>query len=73
MSVASGRAKISQSARNLRAAWQRAAESWDDPVSRSIEQQHLEAIDRAVGSALRAMDAINEVLERVRRDCGDRP
>jgi hypothetical protein len=54
-------------------AWQQARQSWDDPVSQSIERHHLDRLDTCIRTALGAMDSINETLERVRRDCGDEP
>jgi hypothetical protein len=52
-------------------AWDQAKQSWDDPASRSLEKHHLEPLESTVRAALGALDLMNEVLERVRRDCGD--
>ncbi|MFM8873953.1 MAG: hypothetical protein ACKOJI_11510, partial [Phycisphaerales bacterium] len=73
MSVAGARAKFKDAQRTLLVAWQQARQSWDDPVSQSIERHHLERLDTCIRTALGAMDSINETLERVRRDCGDEP
>ncbi|MFM8641943.1 MAG: hypothetical protein ACKORL_10395 [Phycisphaerales bacterium] len=73
MSVAGARAKIKDAQRTLLVAWQQARQSWDDPVSQSIERHHLDRLDTCIRTALGAMDSINETLERVRRDCGDEP
>jgi hypothetical protein len=54
-------------------AWEQAKQQWDDPVSQSIERHRLEPMERSVRSTLAALDAINEVLARVRRECGDEP
>ena len=47
------------------------AQSLYDPASRSLERHHLEPLETTVRTALGALDLMNEVLERVRRDCGD--
>jgi hypothetical protein len=52
-------------------AWDQAKQSWDDPASRSLEKHHLEPLETTVRAALGALDLMTEVLERVRRDCGD--
>jgi hypothetical protein len=54
-------------------AWQRAQETWDDPVSQALWRNHLEPLETSIRAALGAMDSMNETLERVRRECGDDP
>jgi hypothetical protein len=71
VSVAAGRARLANAMRQLQSAWLKARADWDDPVARSIEQRQLADIERAVASALRAMDGMHEVLARVRKDCGE--
>ncbi|MFM1935974.1 MAG: hypothetical protein RI990_933 [Planctomycetota bacterium] len=73
MSVAGSRAKLRDAHRSLMVAWEQAKQQWDDPVSQSIERHRLEPMERSVRSTLAALDAINEVLARVRRECGDEP
>lgn len=73
MSVPSARAKLKDSYRVLMAAWIRAQESWDDPVSEALQRTHLEPLESSIRGALGAMDTINEVLERARRDCSEEP
>ena len=36
-------------------------------------RKQLEPLETTVRAALNAMDSMNEVLERVRRECGDDP
>ena len=71
MSVSGARAKLKDAHRSLAVAWDQAKQSWDDPASRSLEKHHLELLESTVRAALGALDLMNEVLERVRRDCGD--
>jgi hypothetical protein len=71
MSVPGSRAKLKDAHRQLMVAWQRANETWDDPVSQALLRNHLEPLETTLRGALNAMDMMNEVLERCRRDCGD--
>lgn len=71
MSVPSARAKLKDSYRVLMLAWHRATELWDDPVSRALNERHLEPLETTLKSALNAMDAMNEVIERARRECNE--
>ena len=71
MSVSGARAKLKDAHRSLAVAWEQARQSWDDPASRSLERHHLAPLETTVRTALGALDLMNEVLERVRRDCGD--
>ncbi|MFO0784062.1 MAG: hypothetical protein U0636_10310 [Phycisphaerales bacterium] len=69
MSIPGARAKLKDSYRALMLAWAQAAEHWDDPVSRALQERHLEPLETTIRSALNAMDTMNETLERLRRDC----
>ncbi len=71
MSIPGSRAKLKDAHRQLMVAWQRANETWDDPVSQALLRNHLEPLETTLRGALNAMDMMNEVLERCRRDCGD--
>lgn len=71
MSIPGSRAKLKEAHRQLLVAWQRAQETWDDPVSQALSRNHLDPLETTVRAALGAMDSMNETLERVRRECGD--
>ena len=71
MSIPGSRAKLKEAHRQLLVAWQRAQETWDDPVSQALARNHLDPLETTVRAALGAMDSMNETLERVRRECGD--
>jgi hypothetical protein len=71
VSVSGSRAKLKDAHRQLLVAWQRSQETWDDPVSQAMWRKQIEPLETTLRSVLNAMDSINEVLERVRRECGD--
>lgn len=73
MSLQAARAKIGLAHKQLEVAWQRAQESWNDPVSRALWDHHLAPLEQSIRSASGAIDQMREVLERLRRECGDGP
>ena len=69
MSLPSTRTKLQKSTRDLLLRWETSHEHWNDPVSQRLEAEYLNPLERAVINACEAMDAMNEVLVRVKRDC----
>lgn len=73
MSLSSARAKIGTAHRQLLVDWERTRDSWDDAASQAFARNHVEPLEHAVRSAIGAIEHMAEVLERVRRECGDPP
>ena len=71
MSISGSRAKLKDAQRQLLVAWHRAQDTWDDPVSQALWRKQIEPMETTLRATLNAMDSMNEVLERVRRECGD--
>lgn len=71
MSIQASRAKLKDAHRQLLIAWQRAQDSWDDPVSQALWRKYLEPLEVTIRATSGAMDSMNEVLEHVKRDCSD--
>jgi hypothetical protein len=71
MSLVSARAKIGTAHRQLLAEWERAKESWDDPASQAFERHHVAPLEHSVRAAIAAIEHMAEVLDRVRRECGE--
>ena len=69
MSLPSTRSKLQKETRDLIARWDRTAEEWNDPVSRRLQVEYLDQLERAVTRASEAMDAMNEVICRAQREC----
>ena len=69
MSLPSTRSKLQKETRDLLARWERTAEEWNDPVSRRLQVEYLEQLERAVTRASEAMDTMHEVICRAQRDC----
>jgi len=69
MSASTARHKLAEAHRQLVVRWHEAATRWDDTVSRSVQQQLLELLEADVHATLAAMEQLDEVLRKVRRDC----
>ena len=67
-----GATRLKQTIRALRDQWLLTEATWSDAVRQRFEERHLAPLDPAVDSAINGLQAMAEVLERVRRDCSDR-
>ena len=69
MSLAVGRSKLVGALKDLMVKWDRTKESWDDPMSRSLQERALNPLEPKVRAAATAMEKMAEILARARRDC----
>ena len=70
--VLAGSTRLKQTTRALRDQWLLTEETWGDAVRQRFEERYLAPIEPAVDSAINGLQAMAEVLDRVRRDCSDR-
>jgi hypothetical protein len=71
-SLIDGAGQLKSAADKLEETWMIARESWDDAVSRSLENEHLEPLLQQVRLALDAIARLNGVLTTACRECQDR-
>ena len=69
--MSAGAARLKYSMKTLREHWEITKEQWADGVARDFEKEHLVPLEQQVNTTLRGMDKINDVLSRVRHECGD--
>ena len=69
MSLPSSRSKIQRLTKDLMVQWSRTQEQWNDPVSRRFETEYLIPLERAVAASSEAIDSMNEVVTRAKREC----
>ena len=67
MSAHSGR--LQHALKNLKEQWDIALDSWDDPVSRDFEKNHIIPLEQTTKSAVTGMEKISEVLGKIRAQC----
>jgi hypothetical protein len=72
MSVVGGRMRMDLALKDLRTRWNRVVESWDDPVSRSFEENYIVTLENAARLAGAALDKMREAVARAKRECEDR-
>ena len=71
MSVEGSRQRALASLRDLKSRWAQAQELWTDATAAEFGDRYVEQLEQAIRSALPAMEKMAQVLERVRRECGD--
>ena len=67
MSAQSGR--LQHALKTLREKWDIATETWDDPVSRDYEKNHIIPLEQTAKHAMIGMEKISEVLGKIRAQC----
>jgi hypothetical protein len=70
MSLSTGRSKLMTSLKELKLRWDRVRTRWDDPVSRDFEKEFVAPLEGKVRSAVSAIEQMNEIVSKARRDCG---
>lgn len=71
MPLSTGRAKLFNGLKTLRAQWQRVQDVWDDSVSREFEETVFKLLDDETQSTIRANDRMDQVLGQMFRECGE--
>lgn len=69
MSLATGRAKLVASLKDLHARWDRIGTRWNDPVSRDFAEEFIAPLENKVRAGTNAMETMFEMLAKARRDC----
>jgi hypothetical protein len=69
MSLNTGWSELSAALKTMRLLWEDIQGSWDDPVSRDFDAHHWQPLEQQVVAALRAMDRLDPILARARREC----
>ena len=55
--------------KNLSIAWAQVKEDWRDAKSIEFEEKYIESLPRDVSHAIEAMEEVDTLLRKVRRDC----
>ena len=69
MNVRGSAANLAQSAKDLSLEWQQTQNSWRDVKSREFAEQYLEQLPSYIARAMSAMEELEGVLRKVRKDC----
>ncbi|MEK6700657.1 MAG: hypothetical protein AABZ53_00185 [Planctomycetota bacterium] len=71
MSVAVAKANLMDAQKKLRAAWDRARQHWDDDTAKLFAKEVLDPIEPRISAAIKAIDHVQELMVKVRRECGE--
>jgi len=71
MGVYEGRGQLTKSMKELMNRWGETRSTWDDAQSREFEERFLVSLEQDLRNALGSMDHMANLLQQVRRDCGD--
>lgn len=69
MSLGATRSRLAALTRELQVRWQETRGSWTDAKRDEFEQKHLAALLAAVDRASTALEEMDELLTKVRKDC----
>ncbi len=69
MSMQTAASQLMKTTKTLNYHWSTASEHWDDPVSRRIEEKHIQPLLEMVHSAIGAMETMSEAINRAKQEC----
>jgi hypothetical protein len=67
--MSAGSARLKHAMKNLNEQWDYTRESWADKNAADFEKNHLIPVQMQVENALRGMEKLSEVLNRLKADC----
>jgi hypothetical protein len=70
MNITSSISELNGTLKDLRFRWDETIAVWNDPVRHDFEELHWQPMQERVLAALRAMDRLAPILEKVRQDSG---
>lgn len=70
MNVTNSSMELNGTLKEMRLLWEQTKTIWNDAVRDDFEQNHYTPLERYVLSAIRAMERLAPVLEKMQHDCG---
>ena len=70
MGLGTSRTNLVTSLKGLKSRWERVRAHWDDQVARDFEQEFVASLENKVRAGVNAIEKMDELLAKVRRDCG---
>jgi hypothetical protein len=69
MNLSNSSMELNGKLKDMRILWDETKAIWNDPVGRNFEEHHWLPLEARVRSALRAMERLAPVLEKIQHDC----
>jgi hypothetical protein len=61
---------LSSGLKDLRLLWEQTKLVWNDPVREAFEEQQWNVLEQRVMGALRAVERIGPIIDRLQHECG---
>ncbi len=71
MNTSGAKGALYDAMKQLRIRFDSIKEEWTDDRRRKFEKESIDPLEPAVVAALKACDAVAELIQRVERECGD--
>lgn len=71
MSVSGSKGALYDAMKQLRIRFDAVKAEWSDDRRRVFEKEVIDPLEPSVAAALKAMDAVSELIRRVENECGD--
>ncbi len=69
MSASASRGQLTMATRQLMSRWEQTRQSWRDQKAADFEAAYLQEITETLGSALRTLEDLDQLLARIHADC----
>ena len=69
MSLSGSKGLLTDATRQLQARWSDARNAWRDHKATEFEDQYLSDLMTSVNSALRVIDELDQLLQKIHADC----
>ena len=69
MSTAGSRSQLALATRQLMDRWDETRRSWRDLKAAEFEEHYLSEVKETIGGAIRTLEELDQVLEKVHADC----
>jgi hypothetical protein len=69
MSMPTATAQLTKATKAMLYHWEIANEHWNDPVSKRIEEKHIDPLLQAIRAAVGAMDSMGETIAKSQSEC----
>jgi hypothetical protein len=69
MSLSASKGLLTDATRQLQARWSETRNSWRDQKAEEFENLYLSDLATAVNSALRVIDELDQLLQKIHADC----
>jgi hypothetical protein len=67
--MSSGSPRLTHALKTLRERWDETKGYWRDEVARDFEKNHLAPLESQADNAIRGMEKLAEVFQKIRHDC----